>query len=115
MHRSNLLSALALTLLSASALSAAEKPAMFRGNPEHTGVYDSPGVPQPIKLKWQFHTDGQVVSSPAVTSDMVYVGSTDHFLYAIDRASGSQKWKFKSGGRIPSSPAVDAGAVYFGS
>src|ERR1700749_4777907 len=102
--------ALALSVLAPAALSAAEKPAMFRGNPEHTGVYDSPGVPQPIKLKWQFHTDGQVVSSPAVTGDTVYVGSTDHFLYAIDRNSGAQKWKFKSEGRITSSPAVDAGA-----
>src|ERR1700722_2311859 len=107
--------ALALNLIVVCAIAAAEKPAMFRRDPAHAGVYDSPGVPQPAKVKWQFHTDGQVVSSPAVTGDTVYVGSSYHFLYAIDRASGSQKWKFKSDGRITSSPAVDAGTVYFGS
>src|SRR5580658_9425447 len=47
--------------------------AMFRGNAEHTGVYSGAGVPQFSKIKWQFHTDGQVLSSPAVTADTVYV------------------------------------------
>ena len=95
--------ALTLSAFVTTALSGAEKAAMFRGDPAHTGVYDSPGIPQPVKVKWQFHTDGQVVSSPAVTGDTVYVGSSDHFLYAIDRASGSQKWKFKTEGRVTSS------------
>jgi eukaryotic-like serine/threonine-protein kinase len=88
---------------------------MFRGNAEHTGVYSGPGVPQFSKIKWQFHTDGQVLSSPAVTADTVYVGSNDHFLYALDRATGMQKWKFKTESRVTSSPAVSGGVVYFGS
>jgi eukaryotic-like serine/threonine-protein kinase len=115
MNRHRFPLALAAIVFVSSALSAAEKPVMFRGDAAHTGVYDSPGISQPAKLKWQFHTDGQVVSSPAVTVDTVYVGSSDHFLYAIDRASGSQKWKFKTEGRVTSSPAVDRGSVYFGS
>jgi outer membrane protein assembly factor BamB len=88
---------------------------MFRGNAEHTGVYSGAGVPQFSKIKWQFQTHGQVLSSPAVTADTVYIGSSDHFLYALDRATGTQKWKFKTDGRITSSPAVSAGVVYFGS
>ena len=44
---------------------------------------------------------------------MVFVGSTDGNLYAIDTASGQQKWKFASKGRITSSPAVHGGLVYF--
>jgi eukaryotic-like serine/threonine-protein kinase len=89
--------------------------AMFRGNPEHTGAYRGAGAPQFSGIKWQFHTDGQVMSSPAVTVDTVYIGSSDHFLYALDRASGTQKWKFKTESRITSSPAVSGGIVYFGS
>ena len=88
---------------------------MFRGNAGHTGVYSGAGVPQFSKIKWQFQTHGQVLSSPAVTADTVYIGSNDHFLYALDRASGTQKWKFKTDGRITSSPAAAAGVVYFGS
>jgi outer membrane protein assembly factor BamB len=89
--------------------------AMFRGNPQHTGVYAGPGVPQFIKMKWQFHTKGQVLSSPAVVDGTLYIGSSDHFLYALDAGTGALKWKFETAGRITSSPAVSAGVVYFGS
>lgn len=89
--------------------------AMFRGNPQHTGVYGGASVPQFTKIKWQFHTDGQVLSSPAVAGDTLYVGSGDHFLYALDLAAGTVKWKFKTESQIASSPAVSAGLVYFGS
>jgi outer membrane protein assembly factor BamB len=89
--------------------------AMFRGNPQHTGVYAASGVPHFTKVKWKFHTGGQILSSPAVAGGTLYVGSSDHSLYALDLASGAQKWKFQTDGRITSSPAVSSGIVYFGS
>jgi len=88
---------------------------MFRGDPEHSGVYPAPGVPKFTRVKWKFHTRGQVISSPAIANGMVYVGSTDHNLYAIDLQNGTLKWKFESKSRITSSPAVSGGAVFFGS
>ncbi len=45
----------------------------------------------------------------------LYVGSTDHRLYAIDLRTGTEKWKFTAGSRVTASPAVAAGVVYFGS
>ena len=89
--------------------------AMFRGNPEHTGVYGAAGVPKFTGVKWQFHTKGQVLSSPAIAGDSLYIGSSDHCVYALDLATGGQKWKFKTEGRVTSSPAVSAGIVHFGS
>lgn len=89
--------------------------AMFRGNLAHTGVYPGPAVAQFTKIKWQFHTDLQILSSPAVSDSTLYVGSSDHNLYALDAATGALRWKFKTDGRITSSPAVSAGMVYFGS
>jgi eukaryotic-like serine/threonine-protein kinase len=89
--------------------------AMFRGNPQHTGVYPGPGVAQFTKIKWQFHTKGQVLSSPAVAGGVLYIGSSDHFLYALDADTGALRWKFETAGRITSSPAVSEGLVYFGS
>ena len=89
--------------------------AMFRGGPQHTGVYSAAGVPQLSGIRWQFHTNAQVLSSPAVTAGTLYIGSSDHFLYALDAASGALKWKFKTAGRVTSSPAVASGLVYFGS
>jgi outer membrane protein assembly factor BamB len=92
----------------------APEAAMFRGNLAHTGVYKGPGVPKFNRVKWKFHTDGQVISSPAVADGTVYFGSTDGNLYAVDLESGAQKWKLPLGVRATSSPAVDHGIVYLG-
>lgn len=88
---------------------------MFRGDPQHSGIYDAAGVPQNPKLKWKFQTRRGVVSSPAVVAGVVYVGSNDHSLYALDAESGALKWRFRTGGRVASSPAVLNGVIYFGS
>jgi len=86
---------------------------MFRGNLQHTGVYGGTGVQKFNRIKWKFHTNGLVISSPAVANGMAYVGSTDGSLYAVDLESGKQKWKFPTQVRVTSSPAVDHGLVYF--
>lgn len=88
--------------------------AMFRGGPQHLGVYMST-PPTLGSVAWKFKTDGRVLSSPAVAGDAVYVGSTDNRLYAIDRATGTQRWRFDTRGPVTSSPAVFDGLVYVGS
>jgi len=88
---------------------------MFRGNPQHPGIYSGAGVPNFSRIKWKFQTHGAVVSSPAVADGVAYVGSNDHNLYAVDLASGTLKWKFKTGSHVASSPAVADGVVYVGS
>jgi len=56
-----------------------------------------------------------IQSSPAVAGGMVYVGSNDGNLYALDAATGIKIWNFTTGGAILSSPAVANGVVYVGS
>jgi eukaryotic-like serine/threonine-protein kinase len=92
-----------------------EDASMFRGDAQHSGVYKAAGVPQLHGAKWKFRTHGQVISSPAVVGDTVYVGSSDHMLYAIDRDAGTVKWKFETGDRVASSPAVAGGVAYIAS
>src|SRR5262249_32306094 len=87
--------------------------AFFRSNTTHTGVFGAPGVPEFHRLKWQFHSKAAILSSPTVSGDTVYVGSSDHKFYAIDLASGLQKWEFKTGGRVQGSAAVSNGTVFF--
>jgi eukaryotic-like serine/threonine-protein kinase len=93
----------------------AAPPAMFRVDARHAGVYDAAGVAELHGVKWTFRTGAAVISTPAVANGTVYVGSSDHNLYALDAASGALRWQFATGGRVTSSPAVAAGPVYFGS
>ena len=87
---------------------------------------------------WAFETEGvsidqkqagfdrrSLVSSPSVSGDLVFVGSRDAHLYAVDRKTGKQRWRF--GHKIDylegtpefswvlSSPAVANGLVFTGS
>jgi len=90
------------------------QPSMFRGGPQRTGVYPGAGPTDFAGIQWRFKTRGHVLSSPAIYAGVVYVGSDDRNLYAIDAASGTEKWHFETkGGAVNSSPAVSAEAVYF--
>jgi outer membrane protein assembly factor BamB len=87
--------------------------AMFGTNPQHSGVYNS-SFPSDVKLikKWKFKTKGMIFSSAVVVNDIIYFGSDDSCLYAID-TTGTQKWKFKSNGIVRSTPAVKDTVAYF--
>lgn len=93
----------------------AAEPAQFRGDVRHGGLYDGAGVPVLHGVKWKFKTGAAIVSSPALSADTIYFGSSDHSFYALDKHSGKLRWKFATQGRVTSSPAVAAGRVYFGS
>lgn len=95
----------------AASCTASEGQSAFRGGPSHLGVYDSQ-APQQLALKWTFSTNGAIYSSPAVAGGVVYFGSADGNLYAVDAASGKLRWKFDAHGRVNSSPAVVGGVVY---
>ncbi|HEX6575307.1 MAG TPA: PQQ-binding-like beta-propeller repeat protein [Gemmatimonadaceae bacterium] len=86
--------------------------AMFRGGPEHSGIYASPTSPALSQVVWKFKTDAKILSSPLVHGSSVYVGSADHNLYALERQNGSVRWKFATGGAVNSSPAYMDGSVY---
>ncbi|MGZ5545511.1 MAG: outer membrane protein assembly factor BamB family protein [Limisphaerales bacterium] len=88
---------------------------MFRNDLAHSGVYAAAGVPKLKGVKWTFQTRGEVVSSPAIVDGVVYVGSNDGNLYALDQQTGAKKWAFRTAARVASSPAVNQGLVYFGS
>src|SRR5947209_3625611 len=93
---------------------AAAAQAMFRGGPEHRGVYESPN-PSVTTVAWRFKTNGRVISSPLVVNDVIYVGTTERNLYAVERSSGVVRWRFATKGWITSSPAFADGVGYIGS
>jgi len=114
LHEQKHLLKTSLIFLAASCVFAQDAP-MFRNNLAHSGIYAAEGVPKLKGVKWTFHTHGEVVSSPAIVEGVVYIGSNDGNLYALDQQTGTKKWAFRTEARVASSPAVDHGLVYFGS
>lgn len=53
-------------------------------------------------------------SSPAIVDNIVYVGASNKYFYAIDLKNGRVIWEFSTSGAIESSPTVHNGRVYFG-
>ena len=72
---------------------------------------------------WKFSSKGEkkyglwdyYLSSPKVVEGIVYWGSGDSHLYALDGVNGHLKWKHKTGDIVHASPVIDAKTVYFGS
>jgi len=61
---------------------------------------------------WNYTTDGLVESSPVVVDGVVFVGSNDGNVYALDQHTGAKIWNFTTGSTVYSSPAVAYGKVY---
>lgn len=59
-----------------------------------------------------FQTKGKIVSSPTVVNGVVYIGSFDKKLYALDAATGTLKWDYETKGVFVASPVVDGNTVY---
>src|SRR5260221_5130909 len=92
------------------------------------------------RLKWKFRTKGEkkagamalwtmkpvteymddpfdfFLSSGSVNPQdgVVYFGSGDGNVYALDVKDGGLKWKFVTGGLVHASPVLDHGTLYFG-
>ena len=58
---------------------------------------------------------GKVDSSPAIANGIVYVGSEDKQVYALNATIGDRLWSYATGDMVVSSPAVVDGVVYVGS
>ena len=86
---------------------------MYRGSPSGAAA-SAASLRLPLELKWEFATRDRVFSSPAVTNGVVYIGSTDHRLYAIDTDSGAQHWQYDVGAELHSTPCVIDDRVYIG-
>jgi outer membrane protein assembly factor BamB len=87
---------------------------MFHHDLTHTGYYTSI-APNTNQTLWNYTTGNNVRSSPAVAGGVVYVGSADNRVYALNAATGAFIWSYTTGDWVLSSPAVAGGVVYVGS
>ena len=93
---------------------------MFHGGRDRVGVNQNEtrinvDTAASLGLEWSFPTGGQIWSSPVVSGRVVYFGSDDKKVYAVDASTGTIKWSYSTGDLVRSSPAVVGGVVYIGS
>jgi eukaryotic-like serine/threonine-protein kinase len=104
-----------LVIAASLAAASAHGEAMFRGGASHDGVYDAQAPRQFHRVKWVFPTGNRVVSSPVMEGGVVYFGSDDGNVYAVDAKDGRQLWKRATGGAVSATPAVSGGTLFVGS
>jgi eukaryotic-like serine/threonine-protein kinase len=88
---------------------------IFRHDLLHSGATDlSDPLPQG-KIQWTFATNGAIQSSPAIADGLVYFGSRNVKIYALNATSGIEQWEYQTGSWVEPSPTIIDGIVYFGS
>ena len=113
LQNSTLCATATLAALLVCTAAVAQQAAQFRGDAAHSGVTEAAAPAAINHLLWKFQTGAGVYSSPVVADGVVFVGSNDHDLHALDAHKGSELWKFKTGASISSTPAVAGGVLYF--
>jgi outer membrane protein assembly factor BamB len=63
---------------------------------------------------WRFQA-GVVESSPLVQDGLLYFGSWDGKVYAVDLVTHRPRWTFQTGDEVKAAPAYSDGTIYIGS
>lgn len=68
-----------------------------------------------LELHWGREGWDYLTPAPVIHEEVVYAGSGDGGLYALEAADGAVRWIYRTGGRIRAAPALHEGTVYVGS
>lgn len=90
---------------------------MFRANTLRSGNAGAV-APQfsPIgNTLWSMYFDGGIQSSPAIANNIVFFGTNDGVVHALNMGNGESVWTYPTGNWVVSSPAVWDNKVFVGS
>jgi len=89
--------------------------ATFQHDIRRSGRSPYPGPEVPVLL-WKFETKGGIFTPPTIDAEgTIYMGSDDHFLYAIN-PDGTEKWRFEMENWVRTCPVLSKdGTIYAGS
>ncbi len=85
----------------------------FRGSVARTGVTTDSLLP-PLKQVWSFQMQGAVDGSPIIYNGVIYVGSRNHHLYALDGKNQRELWRYDAGAPLRSTPTLHGDTLFFG-
>lgn len=63
------------------------------------------------KTKWKFKSEGSIRGSSVIKGNTIYFGSSDSFLYALDKKTGNLIWKTYVNGSIVGKPTITENVV----
>ncbi|MDP6421802.1 MAG: PQQ-binding-like beta-propeller repeat protein [SAR202 cluster bacterium] len=65
-------------------------------------------------MRWQYQTGGWIDAAPVIEGDILYIGSQDSRLYALNTSDGSPRWSFVAESGIAGTAAVTETKVLVG-
>ncbi len=71
-------------------------------------------TPAPGALRWSHPTGSWIDAAPAIDGDVVYIGSQDRHLYALETSGGTPVWDYPADSGITGTAAVTQSLVIFG-
>ncbi len=67
------------------------------------------------KVVWSFECEDEIRGTPTLHKNMLFIGSYDNNLYALNAETGEFLWKYAADGGIVSKPVIYEGNIFFGS
>ena len=79
---------------------------LYRGNPQRTGVYDAQAIRHQPEVKWQTKLSNTWLMPPMLADGILYTGSGDGVLYALNAETGEQIWSADGFGQLEATGAI---------
>ncbi len=76
------------------------------GDFARSGATEATGVKEPGGYYWKYTAGDRIGSTPVTYGNLVYFGSQDFDIYAIDQTTKDVFWTLSTGGAVLSTPAV---------
>jgi len=87
---------------------------IYRGDQMLSGVARG-SLPDRMKLLWTFETEDEIRSSAVIGNGMVFIGSYDGRVYALDLINGKKIWGFDTENAVEAPPLLVKDTLYAGS
>ena len=87
---------------------------LYRGNPQRTGIYDIPSIRHQPEVKWQAKVGSTWLMPPMLADGILYTGSGNGFLYALNAETGEQIWSVGGFGQLECTGAIAGDMIVAG-
>lgn len=95
----------------------ASEAAMFRSNPQHTGVYDSDSETSSYETLWSVKKENNAYFNPIVYNGVVYTEGEGSSILGFNIETGEKVWQYRQDdlGYTMTVPAIAGGQIFFSS